>query len=129
MVLALLGAIRLGLWLLPFPTLLRLLSRSSQVTSETKIADQTTIGKVVWAVNVASRYMPGNVKCLVLALTTQILMSRCGHSPKLRIGVAKGEEGQFEAHAWVENQGQVVIGNLTDLSRFTPMPSFEGDRL
>ncbi|NET54236.1 MAG: lasso peptide biosynthesis B2 protein, partial [Merismopedia sp. SIO2A8] len=66
------------------------------------------------------------VKCLARALTTQVFMSRQGYSPQLRIGVAKGEGGQLEAHAWVESQGQVVIGYLGNLSYFTPLPSLEG---
>jgi len=124
--LVLLGVIRLGLWLLPFKTLLQLLASISQATPEPQEVDQNSANKIVWAVNIASRYMPGGVKCLARALTTRVLLSRRGHSANLRIGVAKGKEGQLEAHAWVESQGQVVIGHLGDLSRFIPMPSFEG---
>jgi hypothetical protein len=40
----------------------------------------------------------------------------------LRIGVAKGEAGKLEAHAWVESQGRIVIGGLRDLPYFTPLP-------
>ncbi|MCA1992894.1 MAG: lasso peptide biosynthesis B2 protein [Coleofasciculus sp. S288] len=128
--LGLLGAIRLGLWLLPFRTLLRLLAKVSQPTSKSgQVKNQTSVGKIVWAVNAVSRYMPGGVKCLARALTTQVLMSRHGHSPELRIGVAKGEGGNLEAHAWIEHQGQVVIGNLKGLSRFIPLPSLQGVRL
>ncbi len=130
----LLLAVRLGLWLLPFQMLRRFLERLSQVNPERQdVGEQQgctlTTDTIVWAVDIASHYMPGGVKCLARALTTQVLMSRYGYSPELRIGVAKGERGQLEAHAWVENQGQVVIGYLGNLSRFTPMPSFEGGRL
>lgn len=124
-----LGLVRLGLWLLSFPTLRQLLASISRANSvgEPKFCVPTT-GKIVWAVNVSSRYMPGGAKCLARALTAQVLMSRRGYSPQLRIGVAKGEEGQLEAHAWVESQGQVVIGYLGDMARFTPLPAFEGGR-
>jgi hypothetical protein len=132
--LLLLSVVRLGLWLLPFQMLRRFLERISQVNLERQdVGEQPrctlTTDKIVWAVDVASCYMPGGVKCLARALTTQVLMSRYGYSPELRIGVAKGEGGRLEAHAWVEIQGQVVIGYLGDLSRFTPMASFEGGRL
>lgn len=122
--LILLASIRLGLWLLPFRTLLKLLTKISQ-PSNAQITNKVTVGKIVWTVNAASRYMPG-VMCLARALTTQVLMSRYGHSPELRIGVAKTERGKLEAHAWVEYQGRVAIGNLQDLSRFIPLPSLEG---
>ncbi|NEO81209.1 lasso peptide biosynthesis B2 protein [Moorena sp. SIO4G3] len=125
----LLGLIRLGLWLLPFHRLRRLLTKISQPSPQAQGVNQTNLSKIVGAVNLSSRYMPGGVKCLARALSTQVLMSRCGYSPQLRIGVAKGEGGKLEAHAWVENQGQVVIGYLRDLSRFTPLPSFKGGKL
>jgi Transglutaminase-like superfamily len=121
----LLGVVRLGMWLLSFQTLRRLLAILSQANSQTQAVDQSSIDKIVWAVNVASYYMPGHVKCLARALTTKVLLNRYGYLPELRIAVAKGDRGQFEAHAWVENQGQIVIGQLGDLSRYTPMPFFE----
>ncbi|WP_089129886.1 lasso peptide biosynthesis B2 protein [Tolypothrix sp. NIES-4075] len=122
--LIILASIRLGLWLLPFRTLLKLLTKISQPMSNAQITN-VTVGKIVWTVNAASRYMPG-VMCLARALTTQVMMGRYGHSGQLRIGVAKTERGKLEAHAWVEYQGRVAIGNLQDLSRFIPLPSLEG---
>ncbi|MDF5728084.1 MAG: lasso peptide biosynthesis B2 protein [Rhizonema sp. PD38] len=127
----LLGVIRLGLWLLPFRNLLKLQQKISNLDFylPTSSKSQISISKIVWAVNVATRYMPGGAKCLARALTTQVLMNSYGYHPELRIGVAKGEGGALEAHAWIEYQGQVAIGYITDLSRFIPLPSFEGARL
>ncbi|BAZ22557.1 hypothetical protein NIES4073_34420 [Kalymmatonema gypsitolerans NIES-4073] len=127
----LLAAIRLGLWLLPFRNLLKLLQKISKSNFLVPCEDksQISVSKIVWAVNAASRYMPGGVKCLARALTTQVLMSYHGHTPELRIGVAKGHEGKLEAHAWIEYQGRVAIGNLPDLSRFIPLPSLKGVKL
>ncbi len=121
----LLGAIKLGLLLLPFQTLRRLLARMTLAHSQLQQADQASVGKVVWAVEVASRYMPGGVKCLARALATQVLLEKRGHPAHLRIGVAKSESGQLEAHAWVESQGKIVIGSLADLARYTPLPPLE----
>jgi Transglutaminase-like superfamily len=122
----LLGLIKLGLWLLPFQTLRQILGSISQ--PNTKL-DQTSLSKIIWAVNVSTRYMPSGAKCLARALACQVLMTRRGYSPELRIGVAKSDEGKLEAHAWVESQGQVVIGYLKDLPRFTQLPSLPGNRL
>jgi hypothetical protein len=48
------------------------------------------------------------------------------HQPaSLRIGVSKGQRGDLQAHAWVESHGSIVIGNLSNLSHFTTMPSLE----
>lgn len=120
----LLTTVRLGLLLLPFQTLRRFLAGITQTTSKLK-TDQS-LDKVVWAVRVASRYMPG-IKCLARALTTQVLLGRRGYQTQLRIGVAKGQGG-LEAHAWVESQGRVVIGGLKDLERYTPLPDLEAER-
>lgn len=125
----LLVTIRLGLWLLPFPTWRRLLTQATQARANLQQVEPTSINKVVWAVSVASRYMPGGVKCLARALATQVLLNWYGHAAKLCLGVAKGEEGKLEAHAWVESQGKVVMGGLSNLSSFTPLSCFEGDRL
>jgi len=123
----LLGAIRLGLWLLPFQTLRRLLAKMTQVTTQLQNADLTSMDRVVWAVAVASRYIPG-VKCLARALATQVLLSQRSYPTCLRIGVAKSEGGKLEAHAWVESQERIVIGGLRDLSRYTPLPPLVGER-
>lgn len=126
----LLGLVRLGLWLLPFKILQKWLVNfhhppAYYQTPTLRKISRRTVGKVVWAVNTSSRFMPGHVKCLARALVTQVLICRRGYEPELKIGVAKAEDHSLEAHAWVELQGQVIMGFVKDLSRFTPMPSFE----
>lgn len=122
----LLSFVRLGLWLLPFQKLRNLLAN---ITSTSAVPnDAIPIHKIIWAVESASRYMPG-VKCLARALVTQMLLSQYGYPHDLRIGVAKGATGHLEAHAWVESQGKVVMGRLTNLSRYMPLPSLEREGL
>ena len=122
----LLGAIRLGLWLLEFRILLKVLNKLSTIKFP---FPYTSLRKIIWAVNIATRYSPGGAKCLARALTTQILMNRSGFSPELCIGVARSESGEFEAHAWIKYQGYVVIGHLPDLPRYIQLPSLEGIKL
>jgi hypothetical protein len=126
--LLLLGAIRLGLWLLPFRTLRHLVARAAQARPELRESDQASVDRVVWAVTVASRYVP-KATCLTQALATQVLLARRGHSVHLRIGVAHIETGEFQAHAWVECHGRVVIGGADAPVRFTPLPPLDGKRL
>ena len=117
-----LNFVRLGLFLLPFSVLQKLLDRDSYLSRSAKSRDcHIAIKKIVWAVNVSSRYTPGLVKCLARALTTQTLMKSCGYSPQLQIGVVKADDGKLQAHAWIEHEGQVVIGNLSNLNTFVPM--------
>jgi hypothetical protein len=61
--------------------------------------------------------------------TTEILLTKYGYFPLLKIGVAKGEQEQIEAHAWVEEQEQIVIGNLRDFEKFTVFRSLEKELL
>lgn len=124
----LLIAIKFGLWLLPFQTWQGLLARTIKTNLELQNKDKISVDKIAWMVNVASRYMPGGVKCLARALATQVLLGRYGHKAQIRLGVAKSKSGQLEAHAWVESHGRVVIGNLKDLGRYTPLPNLEGFR-
>jgi hypothetical protein len=56
---------------------------------------------------------------------TQILFARYGFTAKLRIGVAKDGRERLKAHAWVESQGKIVIGNMQDLSRYKALPTLE----
>ncbi|AKG20937.1 lasso peptide biosynthesis B2 protein [Calothrix sp. 336/3] len=121
-----LAAIRIGLKLFKFRDLLKFLHRISQPSCKT--AKPVSINKIVWAVNVATRYLPG-VKCLARALATELIMRRNGYNPELRIGVAKDTTGKLEAHAWIEYQGLIIIGNLSDLSRFMPLPSLVGVKI
>lgn len=125
----LLGLIRLGLWLLPFSKLRRFLVSIGERYSFCYRCQ--SVDKLIWAVNASSRYMLGNVKCLARALTTEVLLNCNDRSPNLKIGVAKENKGQLEAHAWVENQGRVLIGGLKDLDRYRvlPLPSLENKKL
>jgi len=61
-------------------------------------AARVSVGRVVWAVEVVS-YMPG-VKCLARALATQALLRQYSHQAHIRIGVARSQKGQLQAHAW-----------------------------
>ena len=118
----LLGLVRLGLWLLPFATLQKLLSHSDRIIPLLFRKRDRSVNDLIWAVNVSSKYMPGGVKCLARALTTEVLMKFNGYVPELRIGVAQSEAGKLEAHAWIESQGKVLIGQLNDLGRFRVLP-------
>ncbi len=123
-----LGAISLGLRLLPLQTLRRLMARVSRPFAPLAGPDACSPDLIAWAVSVASRYVPGAGTCLPQALATQILLERQGHAARLHIGIAKDHEKQLQAHAWVESQGRVVIGG-SDLRRYTPLMGMEREPL
>ncbi len=106
----LLVIMRLGLWLLPFPSLMRLVAHLSRPGSKVRPADPVLLEKISWAVKAASPYLP-RPTCLTQALTTQTMLKSWGFPADLHIGVAKDENGQFQAHAWIVSGGRVIIGS------------------
>jgi hypothetical protein len=127
----LLETIRLGMWLLPFRTLRRLTSWVVDAPIKPRRADNSSAEMVVWAVEAASRQTPGVKTCLAQALATQVLLARRGYPALLHIGVVRGEQEQFQAHAWVVTQeGKVVIGGSgLELERYTPLAVLEAEGL
>ena len=115
----LLWAIRLGLWLLPFQSLRRLLARVGSVPLRWRNAGQLSPDRIAWMVAIASRCVP-QATCLTQALGAQLLLEREGYPARLHIGVAKGERGQLQAHAWLEHDGQVIVGHQ-QIQRYTPL--------
>lgn len=109
--------------LLPFQTLRRLVDRLSKPSARSQTTGRSSIEKVVWAVELSGRYVPGT--CLTRALAAQILLARRGHPVLLHIGAVREEGEKFLAHAWLECDGRVVIGGH-ELERYTPLTTLKG---
>jgi Transglutaminase-like superfamily len=113
----LLWSTKLGLWLLPFQTLRRLLAKFAPRPARVPGTDRLSRERVVWAVETAARHMPLANTCLTQALAAQVLLAQRGYPALLRIGVVKGENDNLQAHAWLESGGEVVIGGY-ELERY-----------
>jgi len=146
----LLARARWALWREPFPAFhaawnAQIEAERSAVTN-TSIASATSLNTLpdetgepdakarreAWecahAVSRAARLVP-RASCLTQALALQRLLSRRGLESSLFLGVDRaGQPSEtprlrakgFEAHAWVEWRGRVLIGG--DISRWTPLP-------
>jgi hypothetical protein len=127
----LLWAVRLGLWVLPYRLVRRLVARplsrrSSRASVSVPALDE--VERIAKAVRAARRYVPA-ATCLTQALATEWLLRRVGQPASLRIGVRRTDEGVFQAHAWVESGGRVVIGRHTGISRYKVLPNIgEGEK-
>ena len=77
-----------------------------------------TAERIGWAIAVAARYIPGS-KCLVQAIAGRTLLARYGFAGTIHIGVAKDSRNWLSAHAWVDVEGQTVIGG--DAAVYTPL--------
>lgn len=123
-----LAVIRAGLYVFPFQTLRNWIAGRTPKVSTRSCDDKSFyIRRVIRAVRLASRYIPGSPTCLVQALATQRLMIRRGISTRLFIGLARSTAGVLEGHAWVESEGQIVMGK-DGHERFVPLKSL-GERI
>lgn len=114
--------IKLGLKFLSFPQLLRILDRLSQPSRRRRSPAALTIDRITWLVTISANLVPGHTKCLVRALTAQVFLKRHQHPCELRIGVTRPDSnGNLEAHAWIESQGQIILGDLPDLAKYSPL--------
>ncbi len=119
----LLGSTRLGLKLLPFRVLRRLVESLSRPSMRLAATDRFSTARIVWGVELVSRYVPAT--CLSRALSAQVLLARRGYPVLLHFGAVKEGE-RLLAHAWLESAGQVVIGGYT-LEPYTPLGTLTGN--
>ena len=116
--------VRLGLWLLPFRRLRNLVSEIGQRSVRSHNAMVMSIDRIAWCVRAASQCVPG-ATCLTQALSGQVLLARRGYPTRLQIGVSKKSREELEAHAWLECDGQIVLGDHGFLEVYTPFPFLE----
>lgn len=121
----LLWVVKLGLIVLPFESLRRYLDKLVRLPSGFSVSGQRSADRVVWAVELAGRLMPPASTCLTQALSAQVLLLRRGYPALVHIGTVRGEGGEFEAHAWVESGGEVVLGGH-ELERYTTLTVLGG---
>jgi hypothetical protein len=81
------------------------------------------VERIVWAVRTATRWTPA-ATCLVSGLALQRMLGRHGHSSELHIGVSR-TGGVFSAHAWVERDGRVLVGE-GELDTYVRLVSWKG---
>jgi hypothetical protein len=114
---------RVALWVLPFNVARRLVSSGGR-RSSALIAPE----KIGWAVSAAKRFVP-KADCLPQALAAERLLTRFGHPVEFRIGVVKSGRNRLLAHAWVESNGKLVVGDLTQgLSMYAPLSPLPAPR-
>ena len=99
--------IRIMLWIFPFTTVQSKVQE--KVLKHNSAQKQViTMSRLRIMIVAASRYVP-RATCLVQALAGYILFSKYGYNTSIKIGVLT-ENGEFEAHAWLEHDEKVVLG-------------------
>ena len=105
--------VRIGLRTAPYARLREWLERMARVKARTP----SPVADVTWAACAAGRRIPGTT-CLAEALVTYTMLRRHGHEPLLRIGVRQSDQRLLEAHAWVECNGQIVMGQIPQIADY-----------
>jgi hypothetical protein len=104
---------RLMLVTLPFHQIARFLKLHSGVASiheHTTNTNTNTTRIISWAIDVITYYSTNKEICLAQALTGRSMLLRRGYRPTLFIGIAKDQQGNFLAHAWLTCQNTIVTG-------------------
>jgi hypothetical protein len=115
----LLAAIRVALALIPLNALRDALAWRWRKKSVVPYPAAPTLQQIIWATQSAARFVPG-VTCLVQGLTALRLGISAGYPVTLNIGTAKEINGALRAHAWVEYQGQIILGRAQE-NIYTPL--------
>ena len=113
------AGILVGMRVLPYARLRRLVERAGR----RRARRQRPLGQLLWAVQATARPNPLTT-CLSEALTAQVLLHRHGYPARVRIGVAKAQDGRLEAHAWLESGDQLVLG-ARGYERYSPLPTLD----
>lgn len=90
--------------------------------------NRPSLDTLIQSIESGSKRFPGHTTCLVEAMSAQALLKRHGYSSSLQIGLSRPDEHLLHAHAWVEFQGEVLVGDTGDLSVFTQLPSLSDNK-
>jgi hypothetical protein len=112
-----------ALWLIPFRWIQRALEQRAPERAQEFRDRARTARDVVWAIRLASRYVP-RATCLTQALAAQVLLARSGIESRIVVGVSNRES--FQAHAWVESNGSILLGRTRDVERYAPILTLTG---
>lgn len=85
--------------------------------SPSRHARGLTPARIARLLEVTSHLVPAGRQCLSRSLALATLLRRRGHVATVEFGVARGEGGALDAHAWVVCDGDVLLGG-EELERF-----------
>lgn len=82
-------------------------------------ASPSDIERLAHRITLAAAFFPGRARCLEQSLVLWTMLRRSGIDARLRLGV---RPHPFEAHAWVELDGQAILEDPEKVARFIPLP-------
>ena len=127
----LLGLARLAIIALPFRWIAPVLGerhRANSLDAPAANSGKITalpVSRVAWAIWLTGRYTPWRSNCLAKAVAGRLMLRRRGIGSTLYFGMAKDEEGKFEAHAWLSSDGVILTGGA-ESDRYSVLAKFAG---
>ncbi len=117
----LLWALDIALLVVPFRSVLNFLQQVPPSTIRLPLAAETDAPRLAWLVECAAVAGPAGGPCLRQSLALLYMLRRRGQETHLRIGVMR-EGGLFKAHAWLDWNGQVLLGQ-SGFEQYEPLYS------
>jgi hypothetical protein len=114
------------LFICPVPRVNRFLDGVNRTFPRPWNAPQIGLHRAARRLGQAAKFCPLPLTCLAESLASKTLLARHGYTGALCIGVLK-KDGKLEAHAWLECEDKVLIGNpLPDGKQYVRLPGAEG---
>lgn len=104
----LLWSCRIALWCAPFPRVLRFARFCAESIRSSK---DLSADQAVEAIRRALRFTV-RASCLSQALAGWIMLTRRGTAARMKIGVSSPEKHGFKAHAWLEAESRMILGDI-----------------
>lgn len=107
-----------------FPQVLSWIRKKNSSLPEEQLS---TPERLAWMIESIGTAFPHVLKCLPRALAGFMLLRKCGWDITLKIGARHRDDSQpIEAHAWIEKDGKILIGELSDINEYAVFEAFEG---
>lgn len=108
-------AIRVALRLFPFARVTRWAERRHRGREDRArtAAPGQTPARIGWATAAVARRVAPPRSCLAQALTAQVMLGARGRAATIRFGAKREGAAPLDAHAWLECDGAVLVGDET----------------
>lgn len=123
----LLSKYRVRLKTTPLETLIAQVEQERRAYQDHKKAD-IPLPQVCKLIHVAAGLVPLST-CLSNALAGQLLFAANHYPTTLHIGVRNSADSDFEAHAWLSLNGEVLMGGRPDLDSYKEFPALPRPKL
>ncbi|MGH7950042.1 MAG: lasso peptide biosynthesis B2 protein [Candidatus Binataceae bacterium] len=119
--------VRVLLWTVPYPRVRAVIERLKKASLLQDRTPRPTADRIAWAVRAASTGVASGANCLLRALAGEVLLGRFGYQCELRFGANHDDPRGLAAHAWLECDGEIVLGEL-EAPAYTPFRASHAER-